>query len=474
MKDGQKAMFTFKNYGNQVDNWANWVACVSNDVNFEGEGYTSYIYLRADNWENVQASNSGLESNFNWGTFKNDMYGATVVETFTYKNGTMTVRADILTSNGSTTYYEQFSKDITGDVRVWLSVDHSYLTLMYAKVFDADAPVVGNVLNTTGYEGASSDKHVLKEGQRAIYTFTNYSNKEQNWHNFIACVSTGNDENLIYLRADNYEIVQGSNENIDSNFDWGTFRNELDGASVTVTYTYLSGSITVRADITAENSTTRYEYITKAASGDAKVWLTLEKAHLVIEDFKTEAVKTITDAGWATYCSPNALDFSKDIVNLDDAFIVTGGSNGVLAKISVKGSTIPANTGLLLKGEGECFIPVIETSSTDVSANKLVGCNSTTLISPNTGYVLLADPKLGFYKNNNAFNVGANTAYLPVDFDTSTAHFSFFCFDEETTVIKAIEKTQHENGIYFDLQGRSIVQPSKGLYIVNGKKVVIK
>ena len=212
------------------------------------------------------------------------MYGATVVETFTYKNGTMTVRADILTSNGSTTYYEQFSKDITGDVRVWLSV----------------------VLNTTGYEGASSDKHVLKEGQRAIYTFTNYSNKEQNWHNFIACVSTGNDENLIYLRADNYEIVQGSNENIDSNFDWGTFRNELDGASVTVTYTYLSGSITVRADITAENSTTRYEYITKAASGDAKVWLTLEKAHLVIEDFKTEAVKTITDAGWATYCSPNA------------------------------------------------------------------------------------------------------------------------------------------------------------------------
>lgn len=474
LKDGQKAMFTFKNYGNQVDNFANWVACVSNDVNFGEEGYSPYIYLRADNWENIQDSNSGLESNFNWSTFKNDMYGATVVETFTYKNGTMTVRADILKSNGSTTYFEQFSKAITGDVRVWLSVDHSYLTLMHSKVFDADAPVVGNVLNTTGYEGASSDKHVLKEGQRAIYTFTNYSNKVENWNNFIACVSTGNDENLIYLRADNYDVVQGNSDNITSNFNWGTFKDELDGASVIVTYTYLSGNITVRADITAENSQTRYEYITKAATGDAKVWLTLEKSHIVIEDFKTEAVKTISEAGWATYCSPNALDFSKEIENLDDAFIVIGGSNGVLVKTSVIGSTVPANTGLLLKGEGVCYIPVIETSSTDLSANKLVGCNSKTLISPNTGYVLLATPSLGFYKNNNNFNVGANTAYLPVDFDASSARFSFFCLDSETTSIQAIEKTQHENGIYFDLQGRSIVQPSKGLYIVNGKKVVIK
>ena len=47
-------------------------------------------------------------------------------------------------------------------------------------------------------------------------------------------------------------------------------------------------------------------------------------------------------------------------------------------------------------------------------------------------------------------------------------------FDDETTGLKAISNEPISNSQVFDLQGRIVINPTKGLYIVNGKKVVIK
>ena len=188
--------------------------------------------------------------------------------------------------------------------------------------------------------------------------------------------------------------------------------------------------------------------------------------------------KTITAAGWATYYSPYALDFTSDITNLDDAYIVTGGTNatGVLTKTSVKGGTVPANTGLLLKGNGDCDIPVVASSTTDVSENKLTGFTAATEIAAEAGYVLMASPSLGFYKNNNAFTVGANTAYLPANFDGSGARAFFLLFDDnmQTTGVNDVKRETITNNTYYNLNGQRVAQPTKGLYIVNGKKVAIK
>ena len=182
--------------------------------------------------------------------------------------------------------------------------------------------------------------------------------------------------------------------------------------------------------------------------------------------------KTISAAGWATYCSPYALDLAN-ATGLTDAYIVTGGAAGVLTKTSVVGGTVPANTGLLLKGaEGTVTIPVVASSSTDVSANKLKGVTSNTEIAANAGYVLMGTPSLGFYQNSNAFTVGANTAYLPAGFDGAGAR-TFFQLDAETTGINAIENAETVNGIY-NLAGQRVAQPTRGLYIVNGKKIVVK
>jgi len=44
----------------------------------------------------------------------------------------------------------------------------------------------------------------------------------------------------------------------------------------------------------------------------------------------------------------------------------------------------------------------------------------------------------------------------------------------DTTGINAVEAKKAENGVYYNLAGQQVAQPTKGLYIVNGKKVIIK
>ena len=173
--------------------------------------------------------------------------------------------------------------------------------------------------------------------------------------------------------------------------------------------------------------------------------------------------KTITAAKWATFCSPYILDFSSAIEHLTAAYIVTDGNDGVLTLEEVDG-TVPANTGLLLKGEGECAIPVAASSSTNVDANKLVGVTAATEIAAEAGYVLMGSPKIGFYKNANKFTVGANTAYLPINFDENhPARSAFFGFEEDPTAINAIEATEAENGA-----------PKDGKFLENGKIIIVK
>ena len=193
--------------------------------------------------------------------------------------------------------------------------------------------------------------------------------------------------------------------------------------------------------------------------------------------------KTITSAGWATYCSPYPLDFSDDIDNLTDVFIITGSQNpgaenDYVAKTSVKGGTVPANTGLLIKGTtGTVTIPVATSGSTDVDGNKLVGVTTNTVIEAKAGYVLMNDATngLGFYKNEDAFTVGANTAYLPSNFAGDLARGFFSLADDEATGINMVHGEGFKvNGSVYNLNGQRIDKPTKGLYISGGKKFIVK
>ena len=140
---------------------------------------------------------------------------------------------------------------------------------------------------------------------------------------------------------------------------------------------------------------------------------------------------------------------------------------------------VKSDEGVVLKQVTESSEPtttiimtLTETTPTgNFSTNNLKG-SMTEITNPGNAYVLnKGEQGVGFYKLKDTGTIGANKAYLT--YSGSLAR-GFFGLDETTDVNEVRVKMEDERGEYYDLQGRRVAQPTKGLYIVNGKKVFIK
>ena len=191
---------------------------------------------------------------------------------------------------------------------------------------------------------------------------------------------------------------------------------------------------------------------------------------------QTESV-TIGANKYSTYCSTNALTFANTDVKAYKAKVE--GGKVVLTQVDV----VPANTGVILYYEiaGDYDIPLASGTPAAVTDNELIGVTTRTLVEWETGgdgkynYILQGGQ---FKKAKDGGYLKANRAYLHTSYDVTTASardYLEFSFEgeEETTGVNEVTTTNRTNE-YFDLQGRKVAQPAKGLYIVNGKKVVIK
>ena len=194
----------------------------------------------------------------------------------------------------------------------------------------------------------------------------------------------------------------------------------------------------------------------------------------------TETFTTITmsEAGIRTYSSAYAIDFSG--VSGLKAYIVSGfsASTGKLTLTPV--TEVPAGEGLLLKGaEGSYEVPY---TTTDMYySNLLTGVTTTTEISPTDGdqtNFILANGKHGinFYTSSESGDLAAGKAYLhlPTSAVAAFARPLTLVFDDEATGIEGIREDGQADNVCYDVQGRRMARPVKGLYIVNGKKVFIK
>ena len=180
--------------------------------------------------------------------------------------------------------------------------------------------------------------------------------------------------------------------------------------------------------------------------------------------------------GWATFCSDKALDFTG--ITDVKAYVVTNHSDKAIIKTQVTGA-VKANTPLLLEG-ATTEIPVATTTGTDYSGtNKLVAGDGTAVDAGTnvTRYVLgvNSSDQAEFQKIvSTPATVPAGKAYLEFNETIDAPFLSFDFSDMETTGINAVSKAQVENGEVYNLNGQRVSKPAKGLYIVNGKKVVIK
>ena len=141
---------------------------------------------------------------------------------------------------------------------------------------------------------------------------------------------------------------------------------------------------------------------------------------------------------------------------------------------------IPAGQGAILEGNGTVKLNLIEEAASDWTGNMLVGTTVDTYVQ-GTAYVLAKkNEEIGLYRamlnkdGNGAegtthFKNNANKAYL-----VANSNAPMFSLDrgEGTTGIENSELKIENSAVIYDLAGRRVEKMEKGIYIVNGKKVV--
>ena len=181
-----------------------------------------------------------------------------------------------------------------------------------------------------------------------------------------------------------------------------------------------------------------------------------------------EAIKLAAD-GYSTYCSENRLDISK--TTGVTAYIVNNVTETTVELQEV--SVIPAETGFILKGTGNALYDLYKTSNEvdDVTGNQLHGTLTETAAPANSFALSTKKGVTGFYPVSTGLMIPAHKAYL-----TATGSMArSLSIDGEVTGILNVDS--YVNAIpseYYSIHGIKVVRPTKGIYISNGKKVVIK
>lgn len=142
---------------------------------------------------------------------------------------------------------------------------------------------------------------------------------------------------------------------------------------------------------------------------------------------------------------------------------------------------IAANQGALLIGTaGKTYKFTPATSASAPSTNFLMPISEKTQLAQKTSegktnYILtkVGSGPLAFYKVNSQGSwCAAGTAYLSTSATSARGYFPIW--DDATSIEGVVSESENVNLPVYDLQGRRVTSPQKGLYIVNGKKVVIK
>ncbi len=213
------------------------------------------------------------------------------------------------------------------------------------------------------------------------------------------------------------------------------------------------------------------------SNGDASAWKLVE----VEDPTALSHPVTIGAAGWSTLY----LGYDATIPEGVEVYVVGSVEEGK-ANLNPLTDVIPANTAVLLRGDESTYSFAISTATATPVTNELKGTVLTTNITPEEGTTPFVLSRMGgvvgFYdaqlnqSDNTAFQNNAFKAYLLVDNSYINESRSFvFDFGTETGIesIESVETVMGSAAVY-DLSGRRVSKAQKGIYIVNGKKVVVK
>lgn len=186
--------------------------------------------------------------------------------------------------------------------------------------------------------------------------------------------------------------------------------------------------------------------------------------------------QSLNDGGNKYYYSTLYLPF--DVTTDENTTAYTGkvdNENSKVIAIEVKGNNVPLKNGVLLKGSTEsATLTITGLSGGTLSNNDFEGVLTETENSGNNYVFSKVNDELGFYLLDSSTLLKANRAYIPST--ASTPQGLSLTFGE--AVPSAISTTEivtsEKDAPLYDLSGRCVNRATKGVYIQNGKKIILK
>lgn len=368
----------------------------------------------------------------------------------------------------------------------------------YKTVYDEAYPSAGSILTTsaktttaedlatttTQVESLPSLFHMNQPATGKFYRFKSVKHNDKRLRsdksgNTLKCgdVNDNGRESIFYLTADNKLVAYVEGQYIGWNKD--ALANVGQAGYVTAfgcgidyaSYTIATVDGSTQHAIYCDGETWNRGNLTNNPHTDSGYdW--------VIEEVPWLPVGVNTTAGYGTLYSPVALEQSYGRIKAYTGAV----ANGVLKLTPIEG-TIPQNTPVIfqyLTGEenGKVFLQVLGNVANAAYENNgtegyLAGKFVTTAKGDARIYTLQnGSSGIGMYKYIGE-NIPGFRAYLPYTAPAGGSALRMV-FDDVTTGIEGIEVNDGGKTAIYDLSGRRVSRMTKGLYIVNGKKVFIK
>lgn len=333
-------------------------------------------------------------------------------------------------------YTSGTSGDVTFDLGDW----DAYYAVLFSDGGYNEIARSEYVLACNDYNGAqaeaftlTTDKKVYTVGEPVNISWTNAPAVDKDW---IAIYSADKYPGLVGS-SESYEYVGGQTSgsmtlNVDGNQNYS---EPLPAGNYYVTYLLWDGYAEI-----------------------------FNRVYFTVVDPKAEV--EIGQSGYATYVAPRDLDFTSCAEVT--AYTVSSVANGYVTL--TEADAVPAGTAVVVKADAAGTYEVDAASETPViGTNLLMASEGIDYDADATAvnYVLASkDGVVGFYPVTSG-SIAEGKGYLQIAAAEAKAVYTF----EETTAIRGMEATAKEASI-FNLAGQRVLKAQKGIFIINGKKVL--
>ena len=353
----------------------------------------------------------------------------------------------------------------TGDVRTAYMKVHQKNTEVYSELITItqSAPVVVTLDFTTNDNWGISEKPTktvaATEFTSGGYTITLEGSSGEGYYFDSDNIMLGKSGATLTLPAFGFNVSKIK--------VYGT-----SGASGSVTFNVFVGDDAVSTEATS--SKTVHDFVIAADKQDVgtvyviKVTNDANMRISKIEIFGNGCEAGLVQSyGWATYIPTANVEYPANTAYVvTDASVSTGLT---LAEVT----QVPLGTPLLLKGEGAKTAIVLDAAPAAPSKNLLEVSDGLDLSSGEYPYVLAKNGEGACFKKWTGAMSDLDGRVMLVLNETAAAR-GIFELDDDATGIKQVETSKQNAEGFYNLAGQKVQNPTKGLYIMNGKKVIIK